>query len=115
MDFIQPNKFYFFDGSSTLLPLVQNLSRSDIKDISILTANIIFQLELSMNENIKIIGLGGELNRNIKLFIEHSKIKILLVDHTKFEDDGHFTICNMKDGFSLYNLRRRGNGLCRFC
>ncbi|MCL5073592.1 MAG: DeoR/GlpR family DNA-binding transcription regulator [Actinobacteria bacterium] len=141
MDFIQPNKFYFFDGSSTLLPLVQNLSRSDIKDISILTANIIFQLELSMNENIKIIGLGGEVNRNmsltsgpyawknienfnsdillfstagisedlvltdsredhamnIKLFIEHSKTKILLADHTKFENSGYFTICNMKD------------------
>lgn len=137
--FIKPNQFYFFDGSSTLLPLIREISRSNIKDITIVTSSIIFQMELANNQNIKIIGLGGELNKdnsvtagpnawrhiseyyadafffsvggvnnnlmltdlkednaiNTKLFIEHSKDKILLIVHEKFEVSSHFFIENI--------------------
>ena len=141
LEFVNPNRFYFIDGSSTLLPFVQELSRSYDNPITIITPSIIFQLELSKNQNIKIIGLGGELNKdnsvtagpyawrhieefntdkfffsagginenlvltdlrqnnamNNKLFLRHSKMKILIVDHVKFEVSSYFSITNIKN------------------
>lgn len=134
--FIQPGQLYFLDGSSTLLPFVQELSRTNLKDIKIVTPSIIFQLELSNNQNFIIIALGGELDKdnsvsagphawkhiedfyvdafffsvggitknlmltdlkqansmNSKLFIEHARNNILLIEHQKFDSEAYYTI-----------------------
>ena len=141
LSFIKSGKLYFLDGSSTLLPFVQGLSMLDINNITVITTSIIFQLELSKNRNINLIGLGGGLHKdtfvstgnytwkyieefnadklffssagiskdlmitdktsdhatNKKMFLKNSKTKIILLDHTKFEDSGHFIVDHIKN------------------
>lgn len=58
---IKPNCFYYLSGSTTLLPFVEKLSQLYRDNINIITSNIIFQMELSNNDNIKVYSVGGEL------------------------------------------------------
>lgn len=61
LEFINDDNSLFIDGGSTNFLLVKEINNSKLKKITVITNNIISQLELSKNQNIEVIATGGNI------------------------------------------------------
>ncbi|MCL5071899.1 MAG: DeoR/GlpR family DNA-binding transcription regulator, partial [Actinobacteria bacterium] len=64
INYINNGDSIIIDAGTTGYLLVKEIIKSDLRDLTIITNNIIAQIELAKNENIKIISTGGFIRRS---------------------------------------------------
>lgn len=57
--YINDGESIIVDGGTTSFALVKEINKTDLKELTVLTNNIIVQLELIKNSNIEVIAIGG--------------------------------------------------------
>ncbi|MCJ7472445.1 MAG: DeoR/GlpR family DNA-binding transcription regulator [Actinobacteria bacterium] len=59
VEYISNGDSIIIDGGTTSFALVKEINKTDLKELTILTNNIIVQLELIKNQNVEVIAIGG--------------------------------------------------------
>jgi len=59
VEYINDGESIIIDGGTTSFALVKEINKTDLKELTVLTNNIIVQLELMKNSNIEVITIGG--------------------------------------------------------
>jgi len=58
-EYINNGDSIIIDGGTTSYALVKEINKTDLKELTVLTNNIIVQLELIKNQNVEVITIGG--------------------------------------------------------
>jgi len=64
LEYINNGDSIMIDAGTTNFLLVKEIVKSDIKDLTVITNNIIAQIELAKKEDVKIIATGGTVRRS---------------------------------------------------
>ena len=59
VEYISNGDSIIIDGGTTTFALVKEINKTDLKELTVLTNNIIVQLELIKNQNVEVIAMGG--------------------------------------------------------
>ena len=59
VEYINNGDSIIIDGGTTSFAIVKEINKTDLKELTVLTNNIVVQLELIKNQNIEVIAVGG--------------------------------------------------------